>query len=75
MEAFGGKRPAGPANTAEVLSSYWKQSRDNVSKHCDRPYEAGQSKHSLKIKNWAHPAMERVWTRSARGASREALFV
>jgi len=31
-----------------------------VSKRRDRPYEAGRSKHWVKLKNRTHPAMERV---------------
>jgi bifunctional non-homologous end joining protein LigD len=31
-----------------------------VSKHRDRPYQAGRSKHWVKIKNRRHPAMKRV---------------
>jgi len=31
-----------------------------VSKRRDRPYQAGRSKHWMKIKNRAHPAMTRV---------------
>jgi len=31
-----------------------------VSKRRDRPYEAGRSKFWLKVKNWKHPAMNRV---------------
>jgi bifunctional non-homologous end joining protein LigD len=31
-----------------------------VSKRRDRPYQAGRSKHWVKIKNRKHPAMERV---------------
>ena len=31
-----------------------------VSKHKDRPYRAGRSPHWVKVKNRAHPAMERV---------------
>jgi ATP-dependent DNA ligase len=31
-----------------------------VSKHRDRPYQAGKSKHWIKVKNRKHPAMERV---------------
>jgi bifunctional non-homologous end joining protein LigD len=31
-----------------------------VSKHKDRPYRAGRSRHWLKIKNRKHPAMERL---------------
>jgi bifunctional non-homologous end joining protein LigD len=31
-----------------------------VSKHRDRPYRAGQSKHWIKVKNREHPAMNRV---------------
>jgi ATP-dependent DNA ligase len=31
-----------------------------VSKHRDRPYQAGRSKHWIKVKNRKHPAMERV---------------
>jgi len=31
-----------------------------VSKRRDRPYQAGRSKHWIKIKNRAHPAMGRV---------------
>jgi bifunctional non-homologous end joining protein LigD len=31
-----------------------------VSKHRDRPYRAGPSKHWVKIKNPKHPAMRRV---------------
>ena len=34
-----------------------------VSKRRDRPYQAGRSKHWLKIKNRAHPAMSRVMER------------
>jgi ATP-dependent DNA ligase len=31
-----------------------------VSKRRDRPYQAGRSKHWIKIKNRKHPAMGRV---------------
>jgi ATP-dependent DNA ligase len=31
-----------------------------VSKHRERPYQAGQSKHWVKVKNRTHPAMYRV---------------
>jgi len=31
-----------------------------VSKRRDRPYQAGRSKHWIKIKNRKHPAMDRV---------------
>ena len=31
-----------------------------VSKRRDRPYQAGRSKHWVKVKNRTHPAMERV---------------
>jgi ATP-dependent DNA ligase len=31
-----------------------------VSKHSDRPYQGGRSKHWIKVKNRKHPAMERV---------------
>jgi ATP-dependent DNA ligase len=31
-----------------------------VSKRRDRPYQAGRSKHWVKIKNRQHPAMSRV---------------
>jgi bifunctional non-homologous end joining protein LigD len=31
-----------------------------VSKHRDRPYQAGRSKHWIKVKNRKHPAMDRV---------------
>jgi bifunctional non-homologous end joining protein LigD len=31
-----------------------------VSKHRDRPYQAGRSKHWVKVKNRSHPAMRRV---------------
>jgi bifunctional non-homologous end joining protein LigD len=31
-----------------------------VSKHRDRPYQGGRSKHWVKVKNREHPAMERV---------------
>ena len=31
-----------------------------VSKHRDRPYRAGRSKHWVKVKNRKHPAMSRV---------------
>jgi ATP-dependent DNA ligase len=31
-----------------------------VSKHRDRPYQAGRSKHWVKVKNRKHPAMNRV---------------
>jgi hypothetical protein len=31
-----------------------------VCKRADRPYQAGRSKHWMKVKNRQHPAMERV---------------
>ena len=31
-----------------------------VSKHRDRPYQSGRSKHWIKVKNRKHPAMSRV---------------
>jgi bifunctional non-homologous end joining protein LigD len=31
-----------------------------VSKRLDRPYQAGRSKHWVKVKNRQHPAMSRV---------------
>jgi bifunctional non-homologous end joining protein LigD len=31
-----------------------------VSKRRDRPYQAGRSKHWIKVKNRSHPAMDRV---------------
>jgi bifunctional non-homologous end joining protein LigD len=31
-----------------------------VSKRRDRPYQGGRSKHWVKVKNRAHPPMERV---------------
>ena len=31
-----------------------------VCKRADRPYQAGRSKHWMKVKNRKHPAMERV---------------
>jgi len=31
-----------------------------VSKRLDRPYQAGRSKHWVKIKNRKHPAVDRV---------------
>jgi len=31
----------------------------SVSKHRDRPYRGGRSKHWIKVKNRKHPAMER----------------
>jgi bifunctional non-homologous end joining protein LigD len=31
-----------------------------VSKHRDRPYQAGRSKHWVKVKNRTHPAMYRM---------------
>jgi bifunctional non-homologous end joining protein LigD len=31
-----------------------------VSKHRDRPYQAGRSKHWVKVKNPTHPAMYRM---------------
>jgi ATP-dependent DNA ligase len=31
-----------------------------VSKRRDRPYQAGRSKYWIKIKNRAHPAMDRI---------------
>jgi bifunctional non-homologous end joining protein LigD len=31
-----------------------------VSKRRDRPYQAGRSKHWIKVKNRKHPAMDRV---------------
>jgi bifunctional non-homologous end joining protein LigD len=33
---------------------------DLVSKRRDRPYQAGRSKHWVKVKNRLHPAMDRV---------------
>jgi bifunctional non-homologous end joining protein LigD len=40
-----------------------------VSKRRDRPYQAGRSKHWLKIKNRAHPEMSRgeEWARASEG--------
>jgi ATP-dependent DNA ligase len=40
-----------------------------VSKRRDRPYQAGRSKHWLKIKNRQHPAMSRgeEWVRASKG--------
>lgn len=35
-----------------------------VSKRCDRRYQAGQSKHWVKVKNRYHPAMSRVMSHS-----------
>jgi bifunctional non-homologous end joining protein LigD len=32
-----------------------------VSKHRDRPYQAGRSRHWIKVKNRKHPAMEREY--------------
>jgi ATP-dependent DNA ligase len=34
-----------------------------VSKHRDRPYQAGRSRHWIKVKNRTHPAMYRVSVR------------
>jgi hypothetical protein len=31
-----------------------------ASKHRDRPYRGGRQKHSIKVKNRKHPAMDRV---------------
>ena len=31
-----------------------------VSKHRERPYQAGRSKYWIKAKNWMHPGMYRV---------------
>ena len=31
-----------------------------VSKHRDRPYQTGRSRHSVKVKNRQHPAFARV---------------
>jgi bifunctional non-homologous end joining protein LigD len=39
-----------------------------VSKRRDRPYQAGRSKHWVKVKNRAHPAMDRV-----RGSDRPTI--
>jgi len=42
-----------------------------VSKHRDRPYQSGRSKHWIKIKNRKHPAFDRVqeahrrWSRAS----------
>jgi bifunctional non-homologous end joining protein LigD len=40
-----------------------------MSKRRDRPYQAGRSKHWLKIKNRKHPAMSRgeEWARASEG--------
>ena len=35
-----------------------------VSKRRDRPYQAGRSKHWVKVKNRRHPAMSRVMEKS-----------
>jgi hypothetical protein len=41
-----------------------------VSKRRDRPYQAGRSKHWLKVKNRKHPAMSRaMWARQERRKS------
>jgi hypothetical protein len=37
-----------------------QHSTDRVSKRRDRPYQAGRSRHWIKMKNRKHPAMERV---------------
>jgi bifunctional non-homologous end joining protein LigD len=34
--------------------------KGSVSKRRDRPYQAGRSRHWVKVKNRKHPAMEQV---------------
>jgi hypothetical protein len=41
-----------------ILESDWPSL--TVGKRRDRPYQAGRSKHWVKVKNRKHPAMERV---------------
>ena len=38
-----------------------------VSKHRDRPYQSGRSKHWIKVKNRKHPAFDRVQEAHRRG--------
>jgi ATP-dependent DNA ligase len=38
----------------------WTETDGLVSKRRDRPYQAGRSKHWIKLKNRNHPAMQRV---------------
>jgi bifunctional non-homologous end joining protein LigD len=41
-------------------AAFWMGLGGLVSKHCYRPYQAGRSKHWIKIKNMQHPAMDRA---------------
>jgi ATP-dependent DNA ligase len=48
-----------------------------VSKHRNRPYQGGRSKHWIKVKNRKHPAMSRVmeaftWSLALRQTSASA---
>ena len=43
-----------------------------MSKRRDRPYQAGRSKHWVKVKNRRHPAMDRVMEAFAQFFSQEA---
>jgi bifunctional non-homologous end joining protein LigD len=47
------------APICSVLRATWGP-EGLVSKRRDRPYQAGRSKHWLKIKNRKHPAMSRL---------------
>jgi len=40
------------------MAASW--TREDLRKRRDRPYQAGRSKHWVKVKNWKHPAMSRV---------------
>jgi hypothetical protein len=43
-----------------VLGKACEFGLEGLSKHCDRAYRAGASPNWLKVKNPAHPAMQRV---------------
>jgi len=63
------RRPEGifvnPFETGEIGPDLFRAACDMgleglVSKHRERPYQAGRSRHWIKVKNRTHPAMERV---------------
>jgi hypothetical protein len=49
-----------PSSVGRSVPSYSAPPAECVSKHRDRPYQAGRSKHWLKVKTRKHPAMYRV---------------
>jgi ATP-dependent DNA ligase len=52
--------PALRPNHSLTLSSSTRLNDGLVSKHRDRLYQDGRSKHWIKVKNRKHPAMEQV---------------